>query len=41
VERRDDETVFALRLPVAVDGNDEPAAELLNALDAATGLASS
>ena len=34
-------TVFALRLPVVVDGDDEPAAELLDALDAAAGLASS
>jgi signal transduction histidine kinase len=41
VERRGDETVFALRLPVVVDGDDEPAAELLDALDAAAGLASS
>jgi signal transduction histidine kinase len=41
VERRDGETVFALRLPVVVDGDDEPAAELLDALDAAAGLASS
>ena len=40
VERRQDETVFALRLPVVDDGDDEPAAELLDALDAAAGLAS-
>ena len=39
--RRDTETVFALRLPVVVDGDDEPAAELLDALDAAAGLAPS
>ncbi len=41
VERREEETVFALRLPVVDDGDDEPAAELLDALDAAAGLASS
>ena len=41
VERRQDETVFALRLPVVDDGDDEPAAELLDALDAAAGLATS
>ena len=33
-------TVFALRLPVVVDGGDAPAAELLDALDAAAGVAS-
>ena len=40
VARRDGETVFALRLPVVVDGGDAPAAELLDALDAAAGVAS-
>jgi len=39
VERREAETVFALRLPVVVDGDDEPVAQLLDALDAAAGLA--
>ncbi|MGH2935666.1 MAG: sensor histidine kinase [Gaiellaceae bacterium] len=41
LERRESETLFALRLPVVVDGDDEPAAELLDALDAAAGLAPS
>jgi len=41
VERREGETVFALRLPVVVDGDDAPAAELLDAMDAAAGLAPS
>ena len=40
VERRKDETVFALRLPVVVHGDDEPAAELLHGLEAAAGLVS-
>ncbi|HXR11517.1 MAG TPA: HAMP domain-containing sensor histidine kinase [Gaiellaceae bacterium] len=40
VERRGGETVFALRLPVVADGDDEPAAEILGAMDAAAGLAS-
>jgi len=40
VERRNGETVFALRLPVVVRDDDEPAAELLDGLDAAAGLAS-
>ena len=41
VARREAETVFALRLPVVFDGEDEPAAERFDALDAAADLVSS
>jgi signal transduction histidine kinase len=39
--RRGAETVFALRLPVVADAGGEPAAEILDAMDAAAGLAPS